>query len=88
MPKNVTFDKEINFDHSLLFIFSSPTKIELKSNYNSISLPWPVSFSTRAPLLPLPPHNPLDHVSGQYRPLNIAFEDLELHGHSYTFPLE
>ena len=45
----------------------------------------PLPFSTRAPLLHLPPQNPLHHVSRKCRPLKICFGDFELYSHSDSF---
>ena len=50
---------------SLVFIFFPPkkfTKILLQQHFYSMH--WPPAFSTIAPLLPLPLHNLLDHVTG------------------------
>ena len=66
-----------------------PKRFPLKIQCNNISWPWgPWPFSTRAPLLPPPPQNPLDHINAWRRPSNMSFGDLELHGHSnyFSFP--
>ena len=48
---------------SLVFIFSFPPKNKnIFPYHNNICPPWALPFSTRAPLLSLPPQNPLDHV--------------------------
>ena len=36
--------KKFKFDHSLVFIFTSPRNISLKIYYNIISLPWDLAF--------------------------------------------
>ena len=64
-----------------------PKRFPLKIQCNNISWPWgPWPFSTRAPLLPPPPQNPLDHINAWRRPSNMSFGDLKLHGHSNYFP--
>ena len=68
-PKRVVL-KEGRKKSSLIFrlssfVFTSQKKKKpLNIYYNNIYLPWAPAFSTKAPLLPLPPQNPLDHVSG------------------------
>ena len=56
--------KNIKFDHSLVFIFSFQNKHfnnnTLQHHFSTIAPP----LSTKAPRLPPPPPNPLDHVSG------------------------
>jgi hypothetical protein len=68
MSKKGNFEKKkkSKFDHSLVFMFSSLKKIYIFKIYdNNISLPWALAFFLfRAPLLPLPPQNLLDNVSG------------------------
>jgi hypothetical protein len=73
---------------SLVFIFSSPKekiKFHHSLHYNNILYHGPLPFSTRAPLLPLPLQNMLDHVSGLCRPQNMSSRDLALHRPSHTF---
>ena len=67
--KNKEKNLKFKFDPSLVFVFSSPTKNSWKNSLWLLFLcHGPLSFSTRAPLLPLPPQNPLDHVSGECEP--------------------
>ena len=59
-PKKAVLKK---FDHSFVFfclrlVFPNNKSINYYYYYyNNIYLPWPLPFSTRAPLLPLPPQN-------------------------------
>ena len=58
------FWKIFKFDHSLIFIFSSPKHVSLKKYYNNIKLSWSHALCPpKAPLLPLPHQNSLDHAS-------------------------
>ena len=59
------WEKKIKFDHSfvyIVFIYSSTQKNELIITI--FLYHGPLHFSTKGPLLPLPPQNMLDHVSG------------------------
>jgi hypothetical protein len=45
MPKKGSFEKkQIKFDHSLVFIFSSPKYISVLTYHNIISLSWILAF--------------------------------------------
>ena len=74
--KRAILKENLKFDHSLVFIFSSPKNISLRNYHNNV-------FFAMG-LLPLPLQNPLDHVNGQCRPWNMSFGNLELHDH-YDF---
>ena len=55
---------DYSFVISYLHLLFLEKETSLKNYYRNISLPWALAFSTIAPLLPLPPQNLLDHVSG------------------------
>ena len=64
----IYMSKKGNFGEDLFFcllLSSSSLAPNFLFYYNNISMPWaPTFLFSRAPLLPLPPQNPLDHVSG------------------------
>ena len=74
------------FLSSIVFIFSLPPIYIYIYYYKKIILHGPGPLSTKIPLLPLPPRNLLDHVSGWCRPWSMSFGDLKLHGPSNIFP--
>ena len=60
--------KDFKFDHSFVFsclhLLFLPKKFIWKTSIIIFLCHGLLSFSTRAPLVPLPPQNPLDHVNG------------------------
>ena len=66
-PKRVVLKEKIQvwlFSCLLLSSSSFPPKKSLRFYYNNVSLPWAPTLSTIPPFWPLPPQNPLDHISG------------------------
>ena len=58
---------------SCLRLLFPPNKIHYKINTTTFLYHGSLTFSTRAPLLPLPTQNPLDHVTGWCGPQKYVF---------------
>ena len=66
-PQKGNFEKETNKPSLAMFLSSSSILQKLFHStfiVTTFLCHGPLPFSTRAPLLPLPQQNPLDHVNG------------------------
>ena len=65
MPEKNNFEKKkAKYNYSFVFILFSPRSISKVYIITTFMCHGSLHLSTRAPLLPLPLQNPLDHVSG------------------------